>query len=256
MLKTQNLDIGYTHKGKNNTIVSNINVTVNKGNLIALIGVNGSGKSTLIKTLLKFNKYLKGEIYLNNKELNEFSNRELAENISYVSSKLTEQNNITVKELISLGRMPYTSWFGTLSKEDDIIVNNIIDSLFIGHLTNKQLNNLSDGEKQKVFVARALAQNTDLIILDEPSSHLDLPNKYDLIKVLKDLTRKQNKAIIFSTHDLNIAFSNADIIWFIQNNELIFDIPSEIIKHKNFIQIFNNSSLSEQEQKQIIDSLL
>lgn len=256
MLKTKDLNIGYTQKRNNISIVSNINVSAKKGELIALIGINGSGKSTLLRTILKFEEYLSGNIFINNKNISDYSNKELAENISFVSSTLTNQNNITSKDLISLGRLPYTKWFGILSKNDNKIIDEIISSLGINKLAHKQFNNLSDGEKQKVLVARALAQDTDLIILDEPSSHLDLPNKYDLIKVLKNLTLNNNKAIIFSTHDLNIAFLNADTIWFIYNNKLITGTPKEIIKNQEFRNIFQKSSLTRLEQDKIISQLL
>ncbi len=255
MIKTNNLNIGYTQKGDSINIVSDINISINKGDLIALIGINGSGKSTLIRTLLKFQDYISGDVLLNNKNLNKYTNNELAKNISYVASKLTEQNNITAKDLISLGRLPYTKWFGILSDKDKHIINNVINTLGIEKLAEKEFNNLSDGEKQKVLVARALAQDTDLIILDEPTSHLDLPGKFDLTAVLKKLSKEKNKAIIFSTHDLNIAFANAKIIWFIYDNILISGTPQEIVQNHNFRNIFKNSSLSEQEQNKIISSL-
>ena len=255
MLKTNNLNIGYTQKGNSTNIVSDINITANKGDLIALIGVNGSGKSTLIRSLLKFQDYFSGDILLNDKSLNTYTNNELAENISYVASRLTEQNNITAKDLISLGRLPYTKWFGILSEDDKQIINDVINTLGIEKLAKKQFNNLSDGEKQKVLVARALAQNTDLIILDEPTSHLDLPGKFELTAVLKKLTQNNEKAIIFSTHDLNIAFTNADIIWFIYENKLISGTPKQIIENQNFRNIFKNSSLSENEQNRILETL-
>jgi len=255
LLKTNNLNIGYTQKGNSTNIVSDINITANKGDLIALIGVNGSGKSTLIRTLLKFQEYISGEVLINDKSLDTFSNNELAEKISYVASQLTEQNNITAKDLISLGRLPYTKWFGILSDKDKQIINDVIKTLGIENLTEKQFNNLSDGEKQKVLVARALAQNTDLIILDEPTSHLDLPGKFELTAVLKKLTQNNQKAIIFSTHDLNIAFANANIIWFIYENKLISGTPEQIIENQNFRNIFKNSSLSENEQNKILETL-
>ncbi len=255
MLKINNLNIGYTHKGNSTNIVSDINITANKGDLIALIGVNGSGKSTLIRTLLKFQDYFSGDIIINDKSLNTYTNNELAENISYVASRLTEQNNITAKDLISLGRLPYTKWFGILSEDDKQIINDVINTLGIEKLAHKQFNNLSDGEKQKVLVARALAQNTELIILDEPTSHLDLPGKFELTGVLKKLTEENNKAIIFSTHDLNIAFANANIIWFIYENKLISGTPKQIIENQNFRNIFKNSSLSEDEQNKILSTL-
>ena len=255
MLKTNNLNIGYTQKGNSTNIVSDINITANKGELIALIGVNGSGKSTLIRTLLKFQEYISGDIFINDKSLKSFTNNELAENISYVASRLTEQNNITAKDLISLGRLPYTKWFGILSENDKQIINDVINTLGIEKLAKKQFNNLSDGEKQKVLVVRALSQNTDLIILDEPTSHLDLPGKFELTAVLKKLTQDNDKAIIFSTHDLNIAFANADIIWFIYENKLISGTPKQIIVNQNFRNIFKNSSLSQDEQNRILETL-
>jgi iron complex transport system ATP-binding protein len=256
LLKTENLNIGFKNKGIETKIVSNINLEINKNELIALVGINGSGKSSLIKTLLKFQKSLAGEIFIHNKNLKEIAPKELSEQISYVSSKLVEQNNITAKNIISLGRLPYTKWFGILSNNDKKIVDEIITTFNIENIAEKQFNNLSDGEKQKILIARAFAQDTDLIILDEPSSHLDISGKYEVVKLLKKLTLENNKAVIFSTHDLNIAFANADIIWFIFNGKIISGKPKEIVNNSDFKNIFKSSNLSVKEQIKIINSLI
>ena len=256
MLETKNLSVGYIKNNQKQVIVSDISIDVTKNKLIALIGKNGSGKSSFIKTLIGINNKLDGNIFISNKNLNEFSQKELSTKIAYVSSQIIEQNNLTVYNLISLGRLPYTNWFGFLKANDNNKIDEIIDKLNIDNLKDKQFSQLSDGEKQKVLIARALVQDTKIIILDEPSSHLDLAGKYELTNLLKTISETENKIIIFSSHDINTAFHNADCVWMIHDSKLIIDTPKNYKSKKEFRDLFNNSSLNKTETDEIINNII
>lgn len=256
MLKTNNLSVGYGSNSENKIVVADINIDINKRKLIALIGKNGSGKSTIIRTLIGLTEKIDGYIMLNDKNISEYSQKELSTKIAYVSSRIIEQNNLTVYNLISLGRLPYTNWFGYLTKADEEKIDEIISKLGISSFRNKEFSLLSDGEKQKVLIARALVQDTKIIILDEPSSHLDLAGKYELTSLLKTISVEENKIIIFSSHDINTAFHNADCIWMIHNNKLIIDRPENYKTKNEFRELFRNSSLSENETDKIIENII
>ena len=256
MLKTKNLSVGYLKNNKEQVVVSDINIDINENKLIALIGKNGSGKSTFIKTLIGISNKLNGDIYISEKNINDFSQKELSSKISYVSSQIIEQNNLTVENLISLGRLPYTNWFGFLKTDDKDKISEIIKKLNISHLKNKQFSQLSDGEKQKVLIARALVQDTKIIILDEPSSHLDLAGKYELTNLLKTISHNENKIIIFSSHDINTAFHNADCVWMIHDSKLIIDSPKNYKTKSEFRDLFNNSSLNKTDTDNIINNII
>ena len=256
MLKTNNLSVGYSKNNNEQIVVSKINIDITENKLIALIGKNGSGKSTLLKTLIGLNPKLDGNIILHDKNIEEYNQKQLSTKIAYVSSRIIEQNNLTVYNLISLGRLPYTNWFGYLTETDEQKIDEIINKLGISLLKNKEFSTLSDGEKQKVLIARALVQDTKIIILDEPSSHLDLAGKYELTSLLKTISENENKIIIFSSHDINTAFHNADCIWMIHKSKLIMDSPKSYRTKTEFRELFNNSSLSEIDTKKIIENII
>jgi iron complex transport system ATP-binding protein len=256
VLKINNLSIGYNRNNNKKIIVSEINIGLNNNQLIALIGKNGSGKSTFIKTLIGINNKISGEIILFDKNINEYSQKELSKKIAYVSSRIIEQNNLNVYDLISLGRIPYTNWFGYLKEADKVKIDEIITKLKIEKFKYKEFNTLSDGEKQKVLIARALAQDTKIIILDEPSSHLDLAGKYELTSLLKSIVEEEKKLIIFSSHDINTAFYNADKIWMIHSKKLISDIPKNYKNIKEFRELFKNSSFDKIETERIIETII
>src|ERR1044072_3430597 len=202
---TKDLSIGYSHKKADTVIAQHINLNLQKGSLVALIGANGIGKSTLLRTLTHIQKPRSGSILLNGRELASYSSKELAQNLSLVLTESLPPSNLTVFELVALGRQPYTNWLGTLSQEDIAHVNNAIALTQIEHPADKKHYEISDGQLQKVLIARALAQDTPLIILDEPTTHLDLLHKVSLLRLLKKLADKTGKCILYSTHDLELA---------------------------------------------------
>jgi len=213
VLSAKDLSIGYTSKKQLNIIASDITMQLEKGNLIGLIGINGSGKSTLLRTLSGLQIPLSGKVMLENKSLSEFAPLELATKLSVVLTKQGISKNLSVSELIALGRQPYTNWIGTLSEKDKDTVVKALHLTETYELKDKKCYELSDGQLQRVLIARALAQDTKIILLDEPMTHLDLHHKAALLKLLVKITQEQKKTIVFSTHDIEYALKICDKIY-------------------------------------------
>jgi cobalamin transport system ATP-binding protein len=238
ILKTKNLSIGYKSKKKEDIIASNINIELHKGELIGLVGANGIGKSTLLRTLTKVQSSLRGEIFINSKSQSQFNNIELAKTLSLVLTEQITSKNLSVFELVALGRQPYTNWVGNLSSTDIVIVNQAISQTNIEELKNKKCFELSDGQLQKVMIARALAQDTDLIILDEPTTHLDMYHKAYILKLLQRLVKDTNKTILFSSHEIDLTIQLCDKLIVMTDNKVIIDTPENHIKLGNFNSLF------------------
>lgn len=243
LFNIQNLSLGYKNSKKINIILQNLNLKAKKGELIALIGINGSGKSTLIKSILSIIKPIEGNIYISGKDISNINQKEKAKLISFVSTEIINISKFKVRDLIALGRFPHTNWIGKLNEIDKKNISDSIKLLDINNLTDKFLNELSDGERQKVMIARALTQNTDIILLDEPTAFLDLKNKYQLVYSLYQLSKLENKLIIFSTHDINIALKLCDKIWLIDNKTVISETPEDLILNNKFDEIFSADKL-------------
>ncbi len=244
VLQTKKLSIGYG----DNIILSDLNLNIRRGEMICLLGPNGSGKSTLIKTLSNMLAPISGGVYLNTKNKHEnISNIDLKEFAQYVSIVLTErlpQSNFTVNDIVSLGRVPYTNWLGNLSKNDKLKINRAMELAGVTHFRDRQIDGLSDGEKQRVMFAKALAQDTDIIILDEPTAHLDIVYRAELLSLLKTLAKETPKAILISTHELEIAIQAADNVWLInQNKELIASSPEDLILSNKFSETFKGEKI-------------
>ncbi|NDP26706.1 MAG: ABC transporter ATP-binding protein [Flavobacterium sp.] len=243
ILKASNLSIGYTSKKVKNIIASNIDLSLEKGKLIALIGANGIGKSTLLRTLTGIQKPISGTILLNEKNIHELDALTLAQNLSVVLTEKLPPSNLTVWELIALGRQPYTNWIGTLTDKDIAKINEAIELTQIEHLTSKKHYEISDGQLQIVLIARALAQDTPLIILDEPTTHLDLLHKVVLFKLLKKLTQETGKCILFSTHDIDMAIQLSDEMIIMTPETTIQDQPCNLIMKGSFNTLFKDEHI-------------
>ena len=243
ILQASNLSIGYTHKKVKNSIASNIDLSLEKGKLIALIGANGIGKSTLLRTLTGIQKPLSGTVSLNHKSIHEMDFLSLAQNLSVVLTEKLPPSNLTVWELIALGRQPYTNWIGTLTDNDIAKINEAIALTQIGHLTQKRHYEISDGQLQIVLIARALAQDTPLIILDEPTTHLDLLHKVVLFKLLKKLTQETGKCILFSTHDIDMAIQLSDEMIIMTPENTVQDQPCNLIMKGSFNTLFQDEHI-------------
>jgi iron complex transport system ATP-binding protein len=249
ILKSSNLNIGYSHKKEQTLISSHINLSLEKGKLISLIGANGVGKSTLLRTITGIQKPLAGTVFLNEKNIHELDVLSLAQNLSIVLTEKLPPSNLTVFELIALGRQPYTNWIGKLTELDIDKVDEAMELTQISHLANKKHYEISDGQLQKVLVARALAQDTPLIILDEPTTHLDLLHKVALFKLLKKLTQETQKCILFSTHDIDMAIQLSDEMIIMTPETVLQDQPCNFISKGSFNTLFKDEHIIFDSQK-------
>lgn len=243
VLKTKQLKIGYKSNKTIKIIASDINVSLQAGKLISLIGSNGIGKSTFLKTIAGIIPTLDGSVFLNQRQIESFSTTELAENLSLVLTEKLPLSSLSVYELIALGRQPYTNWLGKLSKEDENQIEKALELTQISDLRNRKYYELSDGQFQKVMIARAIAQDTPFIILDEPSTHLDLFHKVSLFKLLQKLAHETNKCVLFSTHDLDLAIQLSDEIIIMKENLFKHNSPAELINQGIFDDFFNDDSI-------------
>lgn len=241
IIKITDLSIGYTSKKKVTTIASNLNISLERGNLVCLLGQNGIGKTTLLRTLTGVQPSLKGNIFINNKELSKYNNLELAKTISLVLTEKLPINSLSVFELVSLGRQPYTNWIGYLTNKDLEIINSALQKTNTKHLIDRKYYELSDGQLQKVLIARALAQNTDIIILDEPTAHLDIHHTVKTFKLLKNLAKDLHKTIIVSTHEVNLSLQLADCLWLMTPNHFSFGKTEELIKNNRLNNLFDSN---------------
>lgn len=243
-LSLNNVSIGYTgNRGGRKLVKDGINLSALQGELVALIGGNGIGKSTLLRTISGFQKSLGGEILVKGKSVDQYREDELSRIMSFVSTEIIKVSNLSVFELVALGRFPHTNWFGRLSADDSRIVHESIEMVGLSGYENRMINHISDGERQRAMIARTLAQDTDIIVLDEPTAFLDVPNKYETVNILHKLAREKNKTIIFSTHDLNIAIGEADLIWLFLTERVGQGAPEDLILQGVFPKLFEQSGL-------------
>ena len=207
IISLSQLSVGYT---LSHPVISDINLELRSGQLACLIGENGIGKSTLLKTLTGFLPKLKGSLLLGDRDIESFSQRELARQVSIVLTQKPDVQNLTIEEIIGLGRSPYTGFFGRLRAEDRKVVDDAIATMGIEKLRGRMIQTLSDGERQKVMIAKALAQETPIILLDEPTAFLDFPSKAETFQSLQRMAHERDKLILLSTHDLELAVRFAD----------------------------------------------
>lgn len=229
ILHTEDLTVGYRLKKVVKPLISNINVALYGGEMVCLLGQNGVGKSTMIRTLLHLQPALSGKVYLHEKPFSQYTGLDMAKHVSLVLTDPIQTGNFTVRELVALGRSPYTSWTGQLSPLDWDKVQWAIDSTRINYIEDKRLYELSDGQLQKALIARAIAQDGQLIILDEPTAHLDMNNRVEIMRLLKELTSTTGKAILVATHELQLTLQLADQLWLTNFNEpLVSGTPEDL----------------------------
>ncbi|WP_317043393.1 ABC transporter ATP-binding protein [Polaribacter haliotis] len=213
-------------------------MSIEKGKLISVLGKNGIGKSTLLRTISKVQKPISGDVILENKNLNNYTERELSTKLSLVLTERLPESQLTVFELIALGRQPYTNWIDKLSNEDIEKVNYAIEQTEIEHLKNNRFYELSDGQLQRVLIARALAQDTEIIILDEPTAHLDMHHTLKIFSLLQKLVLETSKTILISTHEVNLAIQLSNEIILLTENAIIFGTTSQLIEKNAFDDLF------------------
>ena len=222
------LSVGYKI---GHAVVSDINLTLQSGQLACLIGENGVGKSTLLKTLTGFLPKLEGSLLLDGKDISEFSQRALARQISIVLTQKPDVQNLTVEEIVGLGRSPYTGFFGKLHANDQQIVDESITAVGIEKLKNRMIQTLSDGERQKVMIAKALAQQTPVIFLDEPTAFLDFSSKVETFQLLQRMAHEMGKLVLLSTHDLELAVRFSDTLLQV-NGDGLRTVSNEEVTHQ------------------------
>ncbi len=243
MVELRELNVGYATKNEKNIILKGINARLEKGKLTCFLGRNGAGKSTLLKTILGVLEPLEGSINISGKTLNEISANERSKKISAVLTDVVRIEHISVEEFVSLGRIPHTNWRGSLEKIDKQHIENAISICEIEDIRSKIISELSDGQLQKVNIARAICQDTDLILLDEPTAHLDVSNKFKVFEILRKLAIDYKKAIFIITHDLELAFQNADMLWVIdKNGDMQSDVTEDLLLDKKIIDSFLTSN--------------
>lgn len=225
VISLSQLSVGYS---PSHPVISDINLELRSGQLACLIGENGIGKSTLLKTLTGFLPKLKGSLLLGNRDIESFSQRELARQVSIVLTQKPDVQNLTIEEIIGLGRSPYTGFFGRLRAEDRKVVDDAIATMGIEKLRGRMIQTLSDGERQKVMIAKALAQETPIILLDEPTAFLDFPSKAETFQSLQRMAHERDKLILLSTHDLELAVRFADSLLEVKKGTLQAVSASEV----------------------------
>lgn len=245
ILSTQKLSIGYD-KGKKHekVIAQHLDLQLHAGEFVCLLGANGSGKSTLMRTIAKVQPALAGQVLLEQVPIHEFKPTQIARKLSLVLTDRVAVGNLSVYTLVSLGRVPYTGWLGKLTEHDKEVVDWALQATETAQFAHRNINQLSDGERQKVMIARALAQDTSLILLDEPTAHLDLPNRVMIFKLLRKLAQQTQKAILLTTHELDLALQAADHIWLMQpkvgasGGVMSMGTPEDLVLQGTFEQAF------------------
>lgn len=240
-----NLSTGYPGKTHPIVVAEGINATLNGGELTCLLGANGVGKSTLLRTLSGFLPKLGGEIRMMGKEIAKYTDAEMATVISVVLTEKCDLRNMTAEELVGLGRSPYTGFWGKLGKEDKQKVKEALSLVKIGELAGRMVHTLSDGERQKVMIAKALAQETPVIFLDEPTAFLDFPSKVEMMQLLHRLSRQTGKTIFMSTHDLELALQIADKVWLMDKiNGVTIGTPEDLSLNGSLSNFFSRKGIA------------
>ncbi|HKP95741.1 MAG TPA: ABC transporter ATP-binding protein [Fibrobacteria bacterium] len=242
LLEANNLSIGYPANGGRKIIAEGIGFRLEGGEFICLLGPNGAGKSTLLRTLAAIQPPLAGSIAICGEDSRTLTPGKKARSLGLVLTERLEMGNLTVRELVALGRAPYTGWLGRLSEDDEGKVSRALNAAGSAPLAGRKVAELSDGERQKAMIARVLAQETPVIILDEPTAHLDLPNRVGIMRLLKNLARETRKVILLSTHELDLALQAADQIWLMEpEGEMKIGAPEDLVLDGTFAACFGKS---------------
>jgi len=240
-IELSQLSVGYSQSdGSPLEILKEINFSAATGEMVALIGSNGIGKSTLLRSIAGFQDYFSGDIKINGRKLATVSSAEIARIMSFVSTENVQVANMTVFDLVAYGRFPYTNWLGLLTPGDRDIIHESIDKVGLNGFQNRLANQISDGERQRAMIARALAQDTPVIILDEPTAFLDVSNKYEIFHLLQVLANEKQKTIVLSSHDLNIALREVDKLWIVTENQSYQGAPEDAVLNGWLGKLFKN----------------
>jgi len=243
-LRTTNLAIGYRTHRSTRAVLERVNVTVRAGELVGVLGSNGIGKSTLLRTLAVMQPALSGRVELADRDTRSLTATEVARSLGVVLTDRAAIDGLTVRRVVELGRYPHVGWLGLLGKNDHLVVDAAIEAVGIRHLSQCDVARLSDGERQRVMIARALAQQPSLLILDEPTAFLDLRSRVELMTLLRDVTRREHVAVVLSTHDLELAVRVADVVWLVMpGGELATGAPEDVMLSGAIAETFEGDRL-------------
>ncbi len=238
--EAKNITIGY---GKY-VVQSALNLSAHESDLICLIGTNGAGKSTLLRSLVALQPLLGGDVFINGKSISKLNNHQRSKLFALVLTDKVDIENLSVFELVAMGRFPHTNWAGALTTHDKEIIEKAINDVNLSHKSSSKINEISDGEKQRAIIAKALAQDTPLILLDEPTAHLDLPNRIEIMMLLRRLSVTTKKTFILSTHELDLAIQMSDRIWLMTKDGVNIGIPEDLMLSGMFQRAFGSNTFS------------
>ena len=236
----KDLSVGYPGR----TLVAGAGVAFPAGSLSAVVGRNGTGKSTLLRVMAGLARPISGEVLAGGGDISRLTPQRLAETVGFVSTERIRVTNLKVRDVVSLGRTPYTNWIGRLTPADEAAVAEALAQVGMSDFAAKEMDTLSDGEAQRVMIARVLAQDTPVILLDEPTAFLDLPNRYEVCLLLRRLARERGKTVVFSSHDLAIVMELADRIMVLEAGGVHFGTPGELLSEGSLGRIFEGTSIS------------
>ncbi len=240
-VQLKNLSTAYRGKGGIKFVSQGLNVSIRQGEFVALLGTNGCGKSTLLRTIAGLQEAFVGQVFINEADIQSLSNKEKARLLSLVLTDKVQSNYFLVEDIVSIGRYPHIGALGILSKQDKAIIDKSLKQCNLESYKTRDYSDLSDGEKQRVMLARALAQDTALMMLDEATAHLDLPSRVELMKMLRDLAKETQKAILLSTHELDLALQWCDTIWLMnKDGNLRVGAPEDLVLNGSFSEVFDS----------------
>ncbi len=243
ILETNHLTIGYPRKKNPYIVQSELNLEMFQGELVCLIGPNGSGKSTLLRTLSGLQESISGQVKIEGQSIDKLKYDQRATLISLVLTDKVDVEHATVHSIVAMGRYPYSDWWGGLTDEDEALIQQTINMLHLESKVHSLFSELSDGEKQKALIAKAFVQDTPLIILDEPTAHLDLPTRIEIMLLLHKLAHDTNTAVLLSTHELDMALQAADKIWLMTaQGGVTTGVPEDLVFNGAFDAAFQNSN--------------
>jgi iron complex transport system ATP-binding protein len=243
LLKTVDLGIGYRSGKRETRIASGLDLVARESEVICLLGQNGVGKSTLLRTLSRMQPALEGEIRIGNRSLDEISRNELATKIGLVLTERIPDTNLTVYEMVALGRQPYTNWIGKMGSDDEARVVRALKDSHLSELAEERCDELSDGQLQRAMICRAVAQDTQLIFLDEPTAHLDIQHKIETFQLLRKLAKELNRTVLISTHEVQLATQMADVLWLMNSEGIISGKPDDLIEAGSINELFDRNTI-------------
>lgn len=239
ILSIESLGIGYGSGARKKILLPPLTASAGRGELVAIIGRNGIGKSTLLRTIIGLQTSFGGQVLIEGEDLSKIPRMELARRVGYISTEIIRVSNMTVHDLVTLGRFPHTNWIGRIDDRSREVINDAIEKTGMRNFAGRYIAELSDGERQRAMIARVLAQDAAIMVMDEPLAFLDLPGKYEIANLIRNLSRA-GKTIIFSTHDLDIAVKIADRIWLMLKEGLTEGSPDKLIENGSFDAMFES----------------